>query len=81
MRRDHPISFCARAARWAPLANADVGEAQFEFRILKGHTAEQLLKHRNASVLVFVGFAVMGLATIAAGEEMIRDSVEVVEVL
>jgi len=31
--------------------------------------------------LVFVGFAVMGLATIAAGEEMIRDSVEVVEVL
>ena len=64
-----------------PLANADVGEAQFEFRILKGHTAEQLLKHRTASGLVFVGFAVMGLATIAAGEEMIRDSVEVVEVL
>lgn len=58
-----------------------VSEAQFEFRILKGHTAEQLLKHRNASTLVFVGFAVMGLATIAAGEEMIRDSVEVVDLL
>ena len=64
-----------------PPVAKEVGEAQFEFRILKGHTAEQLLKHRNASVLVFVGFAVMGLATIAAGEEMIRDSVEVVEVL
>ena len=64
-----------------PPVAKDAGEAQFEFRILKGHTAEQLLKHRNASVLVFVGFAVMGLATIAAGEEMIRDSVEVVEVL
>ena len=54
------------------------GEAQFEFRILKGHTAEQLLKHRNESLKVFVGFAVMGLATIYVGEEMIRDSREVV---
>ena len=41
------------------------GEAQFEFRILRGHTAEQLLKHRDVSVAVFVGFAFMGLATIA----------------
>ena len=64
-----------------PPVAKDAGETQFEFRILKGHTAEQLLKHRSASVLVFVGFACMGLATIVAGEEMIRDSVEVVEVL
>jgi len=64
-----------------PPTKKGAGEAQFEFRILRGHTAEQLLKHRDVSGLVFVGFAVMGLLTIAAGEEMIRDSVEVVELL
>ena len=53
-------------------------EAQFEFRILRGHTAEQLLKHRNVSIQVFVGFTLMGLATIIAGEEMMRDSIEIV---
>ena len=58
-----------------------VGDAQFEFRILKGHTAEQLLKHRDVSIQIFVGFALMGLVTIAVGEEMIRDSVEVVDLL
>lgn len=58
-----------------------VGDAQFEFRILKGHTAEQLLNHRDVSIQIFVGFALMGLATIAVGEEMMRDSVEVVDLL
>ena len=32
-----------------------------------------LLKHNSVTMSVFLGFAVMGLATIAAGEEMIRD--------
>ena len=37
----------------------DSTEAQFEFRILKGHTAANLLKHRDASTAIFVGLAFM----------------------
>ena len=49
----------------------------FELRILKGHTIENLLKHRKASLSVYIGFAVIGAATVLAGEEMVRDSVKV----
>ena len=55
----------------------NVGAAQFEFRILKGHTAANLLLHREASTAIFVGFAVMAVATIAFGEEAVRDSLVV----
>lgn len=63
----------------APNATSDnnITDPRFLFRILKGHTVDNLIKHRNASLLVYLGFAAMGAMTVAAGEEQIRDSLEV----
>ena len=64
-----------------PPDEKSASEAQFEFRILRGHTAEQLLNHRQMSTNVFLGLAAMAALTIGAGEEMIRDAVVMVDVL
>jgi len=58
-------------------ASGNIDDARFQFRILQGHTIENLLKHRNGSLQVYFGFAVMGMCTVYAGEEMIRDQLEV----
>ena len=60
-----------------PDPKKNVSDAQFEFRILKGHTAANLLLHREASTATFVGFAVMAVLTVAFGEEAVRDSLVV----
>jgi hypothetical protein len=62
-----------------PEAHPDrnIADARFLFRILKGHTVDNLVKHRNASMLVYLGFASMAAATVYVGEEKIRDSLEV----
>jgi|ERR1712192_34103 len=42
-------------------ADVDSPEAQrFRFRILKGHTVENLLKQRDANIMSYYGFAVLG---------------------
>eukprot|EP00931_Biecheleriopsis_adriatica_P062415 TRINITY_DN37602_c0_g1_i2.p1 TRINITY_DN37602_c0_g1~~TRINITY_DN37602_c0_g1_i2.p1 ORF type:complete len:340 (+),score=53.91 TRINITY_DN37602_c0_g1_i2:717-1736(+) len=60
-----------------PRNAADIDSARFQFRILQGHTIDNLNKHRNASQQVYYGFACMGLFTVWYGEEQIRDSLEV----
>ena len=58
----------------APPPTHSVDKERFQFRILKGHTIENLMKHRQGSLQVYFGLAVMGLFTVVGGEEIIRDS-------
>ena len=60
---------------------SDVDEPRFVFRILKGHNIDNLLKQRAGSVQAYLGFAGIGALTVAYGEELIRDSVEVTYLL
>ena len=60
---------------------SDVDEPRFMFRILKGHNIDNLLKQRAGSVQAYLGFAGIGALTVAYGEELIRDSVEVTYLL
>ena len=60
-----------------PKQPKDIDDPRFLFRILQGHSIENLQYHRMAALRVYLGFAVMGVATVFAGEEQIRDSVEV----
>eukprot|EP00918_Siedleckia_nematoides_P052646 GHVU01115017.1.p1 GENE.GHVU01115017.1~~GHVU01115017.1.p1 ORF type:complete len:544 (+),score=88.56 GHVU01115017.1:79-1710(+) len=55
-----------------------VDELHFQFRIMKGHTIDNLLNHRNGALKVYLGFAAMGVLTVAYGEEMIRNNVVIV---
>jgi hypothetical protein len=55
-------------------------DPQFMFRILKGGTVDNLVKHRQGSLQAYQGFAAMGAMTVLAGEEIIRNSLEVVAV-
>lgn len=56
-----------------PPVTDTVDEERFEFRILRGHTIENLIKHRQGSLQVYFGLACMGLFTVMCGEEIIRD--------
>ena len=51
----------------------DVAQPRFLFRILKGFSIDNIIKHRQGSMLVYLGFAAMGVMTVGSGEEMIRD--------
>ena len=61
-----------------PASWANVDDPRFNFRILKGHTIDNLMKHRKAALQVYLGLAVMGVCTIEFGEQLIRDSLVVV---
>jgi hypothetical protein len=50
-----------------------VAQPRFLFRILKGFAIDTLITHREGSMLVYLGFAAMGVMTVGSGEEMIRD--------
>lgn len=63
-----------------PVTSSHIKE-RFEFRILRGHTIENLIKHSQGSLQVYFGLACMGLFTVFAGEEMIRDCLVVSYVL
>ena len=60
-----------------PAKASSIDETRFEFRILKGHTIQNLIKHRQGSLQVYFGLACMGLFTVLAGEELIRDNLVV----
>lgn len=55
---------------------ANIGQERFQFRILKGYTVENLLKHRNGSLGVYAGFGLMGLFTMWSGQREIEDGLE-----
>jgi hypothetical protein len=57
----------------APKQQASYDDPQFRFRILKGHTVENLIKHRNGSTWAYFGFAVMGVITVVVGVDMITN--------
>ena len=53
----------------------EINEARFYFRILCGKdNIDNLMKHRNASLVAYLGFALMGIFTIIYGEEIMRDA-------
>eukprot|EP00933_Yihiella_yeosuensis_P040140 TRINITY_DN34356_c0_g1_i1.p1 TRINITY_DN34356_c0_g1~~TRINITY_DN34356_c0_g1_i1.p1 ORF type:complete len:277 (+),score=26.69 TRINITY_DN34356_c0_g1_i1:114-833(+) len=60
-----------------PPQTSTIDEEKFQFRILQGHTVENLVTHRKASLQVYFGFAVMGMITVYVGEEAIRDGVSI----
>ena len=57
-----------------PIDSGNITDPRFSFRILKGHSIDNLLKHRNGNMLAYLGLAAMGVFTVVAGEEAIRDS-------
>ena len=61
----------------APSKPEGIFTDRFQFRILKGHTIENLLKHRDLGMAVYAGLAIMGVFTIWFGKELIRKSIEV----
>lgn len=61
----------------SPQQETEEWEPIFLFRILKGHSIEELTIHRKGALRVYLGFAAMGLATVYFGEEMIRGCFEV----
>ena len=48
---------------------------RFDFRILRGHTVENLLKMRTASKYSYMGFAALGATAILFGEELMRFNI------
>ena len=60
-----------------PPPTKSIDDPRFMFRILRGKTVDNLERHRMGSLRVYLGFAAMGACTVYAGEERIRDSVEV----
>eukprot|EP01051_Picozoa_sp_SAG22_P024907 SAG22_NODE_7125_length_773_cov_0.973294_2_plen_110_part_00 len=66
-----------RIAIVPPDPPANIGPPRFHFRILRGHTIENLLKHREESLKVYLGFAAMGACALLFGEELTRNSIVV----
>ena len=52
----------------------NVDDPMFRFRILKGHTVENLIKQRDFGIWVYFGFAVMGAITVYVGQDMLRTN-------
>jgi len=66
-----------RPIRLSPPLSGNTFDPRFQFRILQGHTVENLIKHRNASIQAYFGFGIMGMFTVYYGQYLIRDSIEV----
>ena len=52
----------------APPTVTAVAQPRFLFRILKGFAIDNLIAHRQGSMLVYLGFAAMGVMTVGSGE-------------
>ena len=61
-----------------PTSWANLEDPRFNFRILKGHTIDNLMKHRTGAMQAYLGFGAMGIFTIDHGLDLIRDSLVVV---
>ena len=61
-----------------PESWSNVSDPRFKLRILKGHTVDNLLKHRSGAMQAYLGFGAMGVATIEFGLHCIQDSLVVV---
>ena len=61
-----------------PTSWANISDPRFNFRILKGHTIDNLMKHRTGAMQAYLGFGAMGIFTIDHGLDLIRDSLVVV---
>lgn len=61
-----------------PTSWANFSDPRFNFRILKGHSVDNLMKHRTGAMQAYLGFGAMGVATIEFGLSCIRDSLVVV---
>ena len=61
-----------------PTSWANISDPRFNFRILKGHTIDNLYKHRRGALQAYLGFGAMGVYTIEHGLDLIRDSLVVV---
>ena len=57
---------------------SSIDNPRFYFRILKGHTIDNLMKHRAFSLKAYLGFAGMGMLTIEHGLSLMRDSMVLV---
>lgn len=57
----------------APSGN-DQRQDRFGFRILKGHSIDNLIHHRRKNLLSYAGLAVMGCFTIKFGYELMANS-------
>ena len=61
----------------APDETTRVDEERFYFRILRGHTVKNLIKMREATKQVYIGFGIMGVFTIWYGQKLVRGSMTV----
>lgn len=49
-------------------------QVRFQFRILKGHTIDNLIRHIKLSIWVYFGLGVLGLNTVYYGQKLLKES-------